>query len=206
MSEIPYTNLTGKIKEYFDKFQEVRVPEKVNREWLNSIGFSSGNDYYIVKVLKYIKFIDDSNVPTDLWRKYKDPTSSGAMLAQGIRGGYAELFRTYEDAYRKDREAVYAFFSSKTGKAKRTVDYMVSTFTNLCGIADFEAEAPKIELGLPMPESPQKAKRRSKEKGVISEMHINIQLHLPATDDSTIYDNLFKSLKKHLLSDEQPDA
>lgn len=206
MSEIPYTNLTGKIKEYFDKFQEVRVPDKVNREWLNLIGFSSGNDYYIVKVLKYIKFIDDSNVPTDLWRKYKDPTSSGAMLAQGIRGGYVELFRTYEDAYRKDREAVYAFFSSKTGKAKRTVDYMVSTFTNLCRIADFEAEAPKIELGLPMPEPPQKAKRRIKEKGVISEIHINIQLHLPATDDSTIYDNLFKSLKKHLLSDEQQDA
>lgn len=204
MSEIPYTTLTGKIKEYFDKFQEVRVPDKVNREWLNSIGFSSGNDYYIVKVLKYIKFIDDSNVPTDLWRKYKSPTISGAVLAQGIREGYEELFRTYEDAHRKDREALYAFFSSKTGKAKRTVDYMVSTFTNLCQIADFEAEAPKLELKPPMLGAPQKAGIRIKpEKGIISEIHINIQLHLPATSDSTIYDNLFKSLKKHLLSDEQ---
>jgi len=201
MSEIAYTPLAGKIKVYFDKFQEAGIPPKVDAKWLASLGFKSGNDYYITKVLRFIGFIDDSNVPTDLWRMYKDTTKARAVLAEAIRTGYKELFDTYPDANRKDREALYAFFSSKTGKAKATVDVIVNTFTNLCQLADFEKELPKMKAEPSKIEVPQKAVIRP-EKGVISEMHINIQLHLPATTDSTVYDNLFKSLKKHLLSEE----
>jgi hypothetical protein len=200
MSEIPYTTLTGKIKEYFDKFQEAGVPDKkVNTAWLKTLGFRSGNDAYILRVLKYIGFIDSSGVPTEFWKQYKAPTKSKVVLAQAIRQGYKELFATYPDANRKDREALYSFFSSKSGKAKATVDYMVNTFTNLCQLADFEKEAP-IPTVVPLAPEPVGVKP---ERGVISELHINIQLHLPATTDSTIYDNLFKSLKKHLLSAEE---
>jgi hypothetical protein len=206
MSEIPYTPLTGKIKEYFDRFQEVGITAttKINRAWLKSIGFTSGNDSYIISVLKFIGFVDASNTPTDLWRMYKDPTKARTVLAQAIKEGYKELFETYPDANRKDREALYAFFISKTGKAKATVDLMVNTFTNLCQLADFEVEAPKLGLEIPKPTVFEKPVTYVKpEKGVISELHINIQLHLPATTDSTIYDNLFKSLRKYLLSEEE---
>lgn len=203
MSQVPYTPLPAKIKEYFDKFQEAGVPSKVNREWLNLVGFSSGNDYYIIRVLKSIGFIDNSNVPTELWKRYKDPTKSRMVLAQAIRIGYGELFKTYEDAYRKDREALYAFFSSKTGKAKRTVDCMVNTFANLCQLADFE-EKPRAP---PVPLEPKALEKEGitikPKQGIIPEIHINIQLHLPATNDSSVYDNLFKSLKKHLISGEE---
>lgn len=94
---------------------------------------------------------------------------------------------------------LYAFFSSKTGKSKRTVDLMVKTFVNLCQLADFEVvpTKPKVE-----PTKPELPSITSKIKGVIPEIHINIQLHLPATDDPSVYENLFKSLKKHLLSAE----
>jgi hypothetical protein len=200
MSEIPYTPLAGKIKEYFDKFQEAGVPDKVNNPWLNSLSFKSGNDSYILRVLKYIDFVDSSGVPTEFWKQYKDPTKSKAVLAQAMRQGYKELFATYPDANRKDREALYSFFSSKSGKAKLTVDLMVSTFVNLCELADFEKEAPTptpIPLGAPEPVG------FKPEKGVISELHINIQLHLPPSTDPAVYDNLFKSLKKHLLSAEE---
>ena len=204
MSEIPYTPLAGKMKEYFEKFQETKVPSKVDSAWLKAIDFGGGNDYYIVKVLKHIGFINDSKVPTDLWKEYKDPTKSRAVLAQGIREGYKDLFGTYEDAHRKDTEALYAFFSSKTGMAKRTVDLMVNTFTNLCQLADFEKEIPKIEKRPSEIEIPQKGGIGARPgKGIVSEMHINIQLHLPATNDSTVYNTLFKSLRKYLLSDEE---
>jgi len=206
MSEIPYTPLYGKIKEYFDKIQEAAVPDKANTSWLKILGFKSGNDTYILRVLKYIEFIDKSGVPTDFWKQYKDPTKSKVVLAQTIREGYKELFATYLDAHRKDREALYAFFSSKTGKSKRTVDLMVNTFNGLCQLADFEAEAPEIPKGPLMALPPEKVGLKVKpKKGVISEMHINIQLHLPATNDSTVYDNLFKSLKKHLLLEEEEE-
>lgn len=205
MSETPYTVWPAKIPEYFAKFQEAGIPPKVDREWLKTVGFNSGNDGYIISVLKYIKFVDASNVPTETWKMYKDPTKARAVIAQAVKEGYKELFETYLDANRKDREALYAFFISKTGKAKVTVDYMVTTFLNLCQLADFEAEAPKIRVqpraksevsGIPVaPLRP--------EKGIVPEIHVNIQLHLPATNDPTVYETLFKSLRKHLLSEEE---
>jgi hypothetical protein len=204
MSEIPYTPLAGKIGGYFGKFQETGVPPKVNADWLKSLGYKSGNDSYIIAVLKFIGFIDNLNVPTDIWKSYKDPTRSSAILAKAIQTGYKDLFAVYEDAYRKDREALYAFFSSKTGKAKATVDLMVNTFLNLCQLADFEKTLADLSPKSQQTEEPSKTKVSIRpERGIISEMHINIQLHLPATNDSTVYDALFKSLRKHLLSDEE---
>ena len=204
LSEIPYTPLPGKIKTYFDKFQDAGKPDKVNRKWLNSLGFKSSNDYYIVKILKAMKFVDDSNVPTERWLRFKDPNKAPAIIAQGIKDAYSDLFKTYQDAYRKDREALYAYFSAKTGKSKRTVDLMVGTFVNLCKLADFETEiteAPRLEqVEAAKPVSSKMGVEVVSEKGIIPEVHVNVQLHLPATNDPTVYDNLFKSLKKHLLS------
>jgi len=211
MVEGPYTAIPGKIEEYMKKIQEVGTPKKIDRAWLKSIGFSGGNDYYIIGVWKYIGFIDESSTPTEKWIKYKNPREARAILAQAIREGYSELFSTYPDAFRKDREALYSFFSS-TGKAAKTVNAMVSTFQNLCKSADFEAEMAKPEEPatavsvVSMEEKPTVAIEEAKPtitryKG-INEIHINIQLHLPETKDSTIYDSLFKSMKKYLLSDE----
>jgi len=202
MSEPPYTPLHGKIKEYLEKIREVGVPEKVNRGWLRSVGFRSGNDTYMIKVWKHIGFLDQSNVPTELWRSYRVPTQSEAVLAQAIQSGYSGLFRLYEDAYRKDREAIYAYFSSQTEKAESTINLMVKTFSSLCDLANFEA----------LPEAAAPVTERVREEELpptiarrigLPQIHINIQLHLPETSDQAVYDNLFKSLKKHLLSDEE---
>lgn len=201
MSEIPYTPLPGKIGKYFEKFQEAGIPSKVNTTWLKTLGFKSGNDAYILRVLRYIGLIDNSGAPTELWKQYKDPMKAKVVMAQAIKQGYKELFETYPDAFRKDREALYSFFSSKTGKSKKTVDLMVSTFINLCQLADFEQEIP-VPVSVAPPKPGEAVVGGKPEKGILPELHINIQLHLPATDDPTVYDNLFKSLKKHLLSAE----
>lgn len=204
MSEIPYTNLPGKIPKYFEKIQEAGVPPKVDSPWLKQCGFTSGNDRYILQVLRFIGFVDDAKSPTELWRKYKSPTDARSVLAQAIRTGYNDLFNLYPDANRKDRDVLYAFFSSKTGKAKNTVELMVTTFMNMCQLADFEAEAPKPAPAEPVVSTPSALPTVSvvSGKGMFPEIHINIQLHLPPTSDPAVFDNLFKSMKKHLLSAE----
>lgn len=200
MSEIPYTPLTRKIRKYFDKIQEVSIPEKIDSNWLKTLGFKSGNDAYILRILRYIGFIDGSGRPTDLWREYKDPTKARVILAKAIMQGYKELFSTYPDAYKKDRETIFAFFSTKTGKAKETVDKMVSTFINLCQLADFESAVSEVEGT---------AKAVGMKKEEIKEapatpsgltLNVNIQITLPATDDASVYDKIFKALKEHILS------
>lgn len=195
-----YTVYPGKIKTYFARFQEVGIPDKVNREWLTSLGFKSGNDYYIIRVLRALEFIDDSNEPTELWKRYKENTNAPSVLAEGICRGYSDLFDIYKDAHRRNREALCAYFISKTGKAKSTANYMARTFINLCRLAEFE-EAPRPEMRKEIPISRAPEVPLVPERGVnVPEVHLNIQLHLPVTSDMAVYDALFESLKKHMLS------
>jgi hypothetical protein len=204
MLEIAYTPNPGKIKNYFDKIQQAGIPQKVDKKWLQSIGaWVGGNDAYLISILKFIGFIDSAGTTTELWKLYKDPTKAGIAIAKGMKIGYKELFDTYPDANRKDKEAIYAFFSAKTGKAKDTIDRMVATFFNLGQLANFEEEA-KTEIRIPKPPI-EEIKMVNKEQvdKISSEIHINIQLHLPATTDPAIYDNLFKSLRKNLLSENE---
>lgn len=87
---------------------------------------------------------------------------------------------------------------------------MVATFQNLCKLADFGVETPRIEEPKTevvvkkeeKPEAETKVDAGEKHFKTLKEIHINIQLHLPETKDATIYDNLFKSMKKYLLSDD----
>jgi len=207
MSLPPYTVLPSKIGEYFKKIQEVGVPtSKVDIAWLRQLGYNSGNDNYLLNILKFLRFTDQTGIPTDVWKQYKIPTQSNSIMGEAIKTSYKELFALYPDAFRKDREALYAFFSS-TGKAKRTIDSMVTTFQNLCKLATFEAvpvtKVPiVIEEGKTEPVIPKVATKVVAQKG-FNEIHINIQLHLPETNDAKVYDSLFKSLRKHLLSDDE---
>jgi hypothetical protein len=206
MSEVPYAILYGKIPTYLAKIQETGVPQKVDTQWLRQCGFNSGNDNYILQVLKFIGFVDDAKIPTELWRAYKSPTQAPITLAQGIKKGYSDLFNLYPDAYRKDRDTLYAYFSQKTGKAKSTVEYIVNTFTGLCKLADFGVSTEKpIAEPINQDESNNNEKK-SVQLSTIPSMipdgfaiNMNIQITLPITEDAKVYENIFKAIREQLF-------
>jgi hypothetical protein len=209
MSEIPYTNLAGKIPKYFEKIQEAGVPQKVDNNWLNQCGFKSTNDRYILAVLNFIGFVDDAKNPTELWKAYKSPSDARKVLAKGMRKGYNDLFEMYPDANRKDRDSLYAYFSTKTQKAKNTVDLIVNTFVNLCQLADFGGEVSIIETERKNDQSSNNQEGTDKrKKQILAQMpegfavNMNIQITLPVTEDAKVYENIFKALREQLFKSE----
>lgn len=202
MSQFPYSQKPASVAAFLEKMQTVGVPKKVTYKYIKSIGFKSKNDRAVVSILKALGFLDPSGVPTDRWRDYRDKRRAPAVLAQGIREAYSGLFAVYDDAYRKDDEALTDFFKPRSDVAESTVNLMVRTFKTLCQVADFEAApeevVPTEKVSVPA-ESGEPATSVRREINVT----LNIQLALPATKDSGIYDSLFESLKKHLLSSER---
>ncbi len=202
MADYPYINSTGKIKPFFDQIQAIGVPPKVNLPFLVSIGFKSNGDRPLVQLARALGFIDSSGAPTDLWRSYRDKSAAPRVMAQAVRRTYGDIFDVYADAYRKDDEALRNLFTARTSLGKQAVDYMVRTFKTVCSLADFETATvaePQQKVSLPaVLKSSSDVDDPGKSPGLT--ININIQLQLPATDDSVTYDNLFAALKKHLLS------
>jgi hypothetical protein len=198
VTDFIYSPIPAKIKDYFAKIQEVKVPDKVSQEYLRSIGFKSSNDYYLIGILKELGFIDGSGKPTSRWNEYRAKGESKKVMAKALKLHYKPLFETYEDAFRKDKEALRDFFSSQTELGEKTIDLMVRTFQGLCNLADFEApvvSGAEVVSAVPVP-IPSLPSRSLAPPSI----NINIELHLPATSDATVYEALFKAMKEHLFS------
>lgn len=197
-AEFPYTPNPANVGKYLDHIQHTGVPTKLTTRHLESVGFRSKNDRRLPAVMKAINFLDTGSVPTENWREYKDGSKSGRILAGELKSTYSDLFSIYPDAYRKDDEALYNYFASKTGLAKNTVEKIVKTFKVLCDKAAFNgsvtpARRPPEEKP-PAEEPPPALPAQPAAPSVV----INVQLQLPETDNAEIYENLFKAMKKHL--------
>lgn len=210
MADFPYSPHAASIKRFLEHVQKAGVPDKVTLKYLETVGFRSKNDRYILGILKFLGFVDSTGVPAKTWRAYRNKESAAATLAAAMREAYGDLFRTYPDAHRKDNEALRNYFSAHTTVAESTLGLIVTTFKTLAAIADFESVAPatgdkvgeetKVPAGAKSGAKTQRDSRSDDWSPAKPGININIQLQLPATDDGAIYDKLFAALKKHLFS------
>lgn len=203
MADFPYTQVTGKLRSFFEKIRQVGKPDTVDKNWLASIGFKASNDRTIIPVLKFIGFVDQSSKSTNRWISYRNKSLAGKVLAEGILEGYAELFQTYADAYRRSDEELKSFFMTKTTAGAQVVSKTLTTFKTLCELADFESvyvEGPPVQHVQLTQDGLKAPTKIIKELGAGVTININIQLTLPDTTDESVYDKLFASMKRHLLS------
>jgi hypothetical protein len=189
-----YAIKTGALKEFLQKVKskELGVPDKVNRDYLKSIGYTSSNDLPIIRVLKSIGFIDKSNIPTQYFRDFRTERSGQVMVA-GLRKAYSELFKTYPRPRERGREELENFFAmNKPSLKKFTLGLYVDTFKTLCEFADFKAIPIKeAEAAKPGKEIMEVAKVTTQ---VPTSITVNLNIHLPATEDARVYEKIFKSL------------
>jgi hypothetical protein len=94
------------------------------------------------------------------------------------------------------------FFRTATGRGDRMLTATVDAFKTLCKFADLKAPpVPITPTPTPAPTpvpTPPFQPTIAKEGGVT--VNVNIRLELPATKDAEVYDKIFESLKRHLLT------
>ncbi len=207
MADFPYTLNPPSLKRFLGHIQSAGVPPKVTTQYLEKSGFKSKNDRSIITVLKFVGFLGDDGVPTEIWKDFRNRDKAGAVLAAAMRGAYSDLFNTYPDAHRKDNEALRNYFSAHSRGGERTLTAIVGTFRALSELGDFERGDQYVKPVIRSPErttsltlAPHYASKQ-RQTPSIPTININIQLQLPATEDSSIYDKLFAAMKKHLFTE-----
>ncbi|HEU5159785.1 MAG TPA: DUF5343 domain-containing protein [Streptosporangiaceae bacterium] len=208
---IPAVIATNAIPRFLESIPKVGVPEKVDGNYLKSLGFKNSNDMALVPLFKSLGFLDSGGKPTSIYRDYRaaDAEEAKRILGTAIRTFYSGLFMTYPDAHRKDDEALANWMRANTDKGAATQGRALRTFKVLRDSASFD-EAPQAQLREPSNAvAPSNGAQGSASSARIHthaqatpEVTINITLQIAATDDASIYDKFFASMKKHLFSDE----
>ena len=210
-NDLPFTPSQSSVTRFLKLVQDAGVPGKVDRAYLKSVGFKSGNDNYLIPIMKKIGFLSATGVPETSWRSYKDKARAPKVLANGVKLAYADLFSVYPDAYRKDEEAIRNWVGPTTGYDEVKVGHAVATFKTLCKLSEFSEAALVTPEGRPTPAaaapeatvpvySTTQVPPASATPGTPS-ININIELHLPPSADGVSYDKFFESMKKHLFPD-----
>lgn len=207
----PYTTVPNNLRRLLEKLPTIRAPERATQKWLESIGFSGGNNKTLLPVLRHIGVIQRSGEPTEYWRALR--AGDRAKFADAVRGGYVDLFAIYDDAHKQENDALQTFFRTHTDLGEKAQSFCVRTFKVLAEFGDFEAptemketvaeraqEAPSTPPPsiAPSPRPlPAGGEGSSAAPPPIS-LTVNLQIELPPSAEGEVYDKLFAAMGKHL--------
>ncbi|MFB3887880.1 MAG: DUF5343 domain-containing protein [Candidatus Bathyarchaeia archaeon] len=210
MADYPWTLKTSALEDFLKKMSTRPEPARVTQEFLKSLGYTSSNDWQTIPILKFSKFLDANGNPTEFYRNFRDTSKAKAVMAQAIRESYSELFLAHAAPWQASDVDLENFFRTKTGRGERMLRATVGTFKELCQFADFgaapiqmqpslqQANATVTTLSTASAQPPTIHLPITREGGV--NLNVDIRLELPATQDASVYDKIFESLKKHLLN------
>lgn len=208
-ANLPYVASPGSIKTALEKIRSAATPERVTKDFVTTVlqikGGTGGN---IPPFLKRIGFVGSDGSPTDLYRKFRNPATGGAAIADAIRLGYKDLLQANEYFYRLSDKELLALIVQVTGVEtdNRAAALTLSAIKMLKGFASFEVGAQ------PSDDREHQVAPEPVSKSVTFPIHqpgngqlglnlsYTINLNLPATADQAVFNAIFRSLKEHLLS------
>lgn len=204
----PYMNAYGNITKIFQKIREAQTPDRFTTDYLGTVlGFTGGGARPFIPLAKRLGFLNSDGTPTEMYRRFRgSDTQSKAAMAAAIRAGYPQLYKRNEYAHKLDRKELQGLLTEATDMEANspTIAAIIGTFEALKSFADFDTVA-STDLSIdqqavsqPADESDHRASASSNGIGV--RFGYSITLNLPDTNDITVFNAIFKSLKEHLLT------
>ncbi len=201
----PYMISNGKISQILDKLRKAAEPLKFTHSFLKQLGFGSTNDRAIIPLLKKLQFLTDDSTPTAKYKDLRDQTRFRNVLGEQVKELYYELYAINTKIHEANEDEIKGAISRVTGKDETSVSRFYATYKTLTDIAEFDEPIaqPKQVIGTKS-ESHETDKKKPEvtmptNKLFSPDFHYNIQIHLPATTDISVYNAIFKSIKENLM-------
>jgi len=208
---LPYLVSPGTLKTALDKIRAAATPERVTGDFVaNMLLIKGGSGKAILPYLKKIGFVASDGTPTEIYKRFRNKDQGPLAAADAVRFGYKELGQVNEAFYTLDENQLRSLILQVSGQAAdSTVARLIhSTLAVLISYAKFEEESATPDVKTlqenhiePLPTF-QKQHFRDNQQ-IDFKLAYTINLNLPATTDQAVFNAIFKSLKEHLLDDNE---
>ncbi len=201
----PYVNSYGQLPKLFAEIKKASVPPKFTQDFMSSMmGLKSSSYRAMIPLLKNLGFLDQSSIPTQDYKDFRDDAKSGSVMARRIKETYSDLFTAHEYAYKLNKEELSGKLITILGLSKddKNISYVVGTLQELFKLADFTGKhKPEEKKKQISSESLEKPPQQTQEKQTQLGISYTINLNLPATTEVEVFNAIFKSLKEHILGE-----
>jgi hypothetical protein len=199
-----WVGAANRIPEVFTKIRDGQAPSQVTTQLLKDWGFASSNDRAFIPLLKSLGFLTPTGQPTQRYHDYRDHSRSKAVMGEALKEAYQDIFLIKAKPTKTDQDSITGKFKSFHNASDDVAQRMAKTFFSLLDLADLSDAKPAKAEG-----PPQGAPQESNTPGlgipkghgtpILSDLHYNVQIHLPATKDVEVYNAIFKSLREHFV-------
>lgn len=210
MATLPYVTSPGNVEKALVAIKEAATPPSVGQDFVKTIlKIPGGSGNQMASYLKKIGFVRPDGTPSDIYTRFRNPSSEGAAAAEALRIGYAPLATRNEYWFALSDDKLRGLIVEETGSAK---DASVVSMTLACikavrKHANFDAKKETtmaedkmhvpLPPALPAPETPNTQKLSEQNIGL--RLGYTINLNLPATSDIAVFNAIFRSLRENLL-------
>jgi hypothetical protein len=212
VASLPYITSPGNIDKAFKGIQAAATPERVSQDFVKTIlHIPGGSGSQMTTFLKKIGFTNPDGAPSDLYRRFRNPSTAGKAAAEAIKIGFKPLYIRNEYMHQLGDEKLKGLLIEETGLShdSNVVTMVFACIKSMKKFANFanETEAddpastssmnePIVErsgssINFPMPQE------AAQSLGL--NLSYTINLNLPATSDIAVFNAIFKSLKENLL-------
>ncbi|MBN9558534.1 MAG: DUF5343 domain-containing protein [Alphaproteobacteria bacterium] len=210
MASLPYITSPGNIDKALDGIKSAAVPERVSQDFVKTIlRIPGGSGDQMTSFLKKLGMTNSDGSPNDIYKKFRNPTTSGEAISSAIRFAYAPLYVRNEFMHKLPDAELLGLIVEETGQAHdaNPVKLIFNCIKHLRNFANFEAKSGDANKAVAVQqERPEKLEAAAKLNHPSQSLGLNlgytINLNLPATSDPEVFDAIFKSLKEHLLRGE----
>lgn len=212
IKNLPYVTSISSLEKMLEKIKTAAVPPRFTQDFVaTKLSMKSSTARAVIPFIKKMGLVASDGTPTELYKKYRNPSKSGQAIAEAITTLYAPLFEMNEYAHELKDKDFKGLVVEATGAQEdsRVVEQTVSTFRLLRGLADFELDEedngsenePQVQ---PEPQTEQRiavAHHQPKNHTEAESINLSytINLNLPPTTDIEVFNAIFSSLKEHLL-------
>jgi hypothetical protein len=207
-SKLPYLTSPGTIETALKRVKAAATPPTFNNDFVHAVlQIKGGTGKTVAPFFKKLGLVSDAGVPTALYQKLRNPSTAGGALAQATKHAYKPLFDVNEYAHKLSDKDLKGLILQVTGleEGNRTSDLIYQTFTKLKKESSFEAPVTAEEKpGSDEGNSPPVPNPNLGREKPLHELRIGytINLNLPATANVEVFDAIFQSLRRNLLTDE----
>jgi len=203
-SKLPYVASPTLMPKIFEKIKKAKTPDRFTHDYLSTkLGFKGGNYKQFIPLAKKLKFLNSDGSPTDLYKKFRNVSTSEAAMAAALREGYWEVFERNEYANSQTTEEFKGLVVEITGleSGNRVVQLICQTFGLLKAMANFDVSLGDSAKG----EEDSSFKTIDPDGISVEENEIDLNLSytinlvLPKSDDPAVFNAIFRSLRQNLL-------
>lgn len=204
MANLPYVTATGNIDRALRGIQSAATPERVSQDFVKTIlKIPGGSGNQMTSFLKKIGFVSADGSPSDLYKKFRNATTSGRAAADALRVGYAPLYKRNEYLHKLPDDELLGLIFEETGQGEdsTTVPLILASIKAIkkfakwsedTAVSEVKGELVSQEGGSGIPPT-----NGAEHLGL--NLSYTINLNLPATSDVSVFNAIFKSLKENLL-------